>query len=133
MRNMFEKFSNVLYQWLYKSVGWCFSCLNRADLIKVHDGRSPLAPAITVLCNEGAALEVLSTGPDLFVEFVSNSDWPGQGFKATFQFQPLEALVTSDTPYTGESLQSSFVSNFCVIIDRFRRPVSFLVCEVVNR
>ncbi|KAG8335042.1 hypothetical protein J6590_077723 [Homalodisca vitripennis] len=77
-------------------------CLNRADLIKVHDGRSAHAPVITVLCNEGAALEVLSTGPDLYVEFLSNSDWPGQGFKATFQFQPLEATTTSDTPYTGK-------------------------------
>lgn len=66
------------------------SCLNRADLIRVYDGKSSSDPAIGVLCNEGTELEVLSTGPDLFIDFVANSDWPGQGFKASFQFQPIE-------------------------------------------
>ncbi|XP_012263526.1 suppressor of lurcher protein 1 [Athalia rosae] len=66
------------------------SCLNRADLIRVHDGRGTTAPSIAVLCNHAAEIEVLSTGADLFVEFVANSNWPGQGFKAVFQFQPLD-------------------------------------------
>lgn len=63
------------------------SCLNRADIIRVYDGKSSNDAAIQILCNEGMELEVLSTGSDLFVEFVANSDWPGQGFKASFQFQ----------------------------------------------
>ncbi|KAG5345509.1 NETO2 protein, partial [Acromyrmex charruanus] len=66
------------------------SCLNRADLIKVHDGTDSGAPTIAVLCNQGTEVEVLSTGPGLYVEFVANSEWPGQGFKAMFQFQPLD-------------------------------------------
>nr|XP_003705340.2 PREDICTED: dorsal-ventral patterning protein tolloid-like [Megachile rotundata] len=66
------------------------SCLNRADLIRVHDGTDSGAPTIAVLCNQGAEVEVLSTGSDLYVEFVANSEWPGQGFKAMFQFQPLD-------------------------------------------
>ncbi|XP_077266837.1 CUB domain-containing protein Sol1 isoform X1 [Temnothorax americanus] len=66
------------------------SCLNRADLIRVHDGTDSGAPTIAVLCNQGAEVEVLSTGPGLYVEFVANSEWPGQGFKAMFQFQPLD-------------------------------------------
>ncbi|XP_063913005.1 suppressor of lurcher protein 1 isoform X2 [Zophobas morio] len=66
------------------------SCLNRADLIRVFDGKTSADPAIRVLCNEGIELEVLSTGSDLFIEFVANSDWPGQGFKASFHFQPIE-------------------------------------------
>ncbi|XP_076547190.1 sol1 isoform X1 [Osmia lignaria lignaria] len=66
------------------------SCLNRADLIRVHDGRDSGAATIAVLCNQGAEVEVLSTGSDLYVEFVANSEWPGQGFKAMFQFQPLD-------------------------------------------
>ncbi|XP_044261813.1 suppressor of lurcher protein 1 isoform X1 [Tribolium madens] len=66
------------------------SCLNRADLIRVYDGKTSADPAIRVLCNEGTELEVLSTGSDLLIEFVANSDWPGQGFKASFQFQPME-------------------------------------------
>ncbi|XP_068083514.1 suppressor of lurcher protein 1-like [Anabrus simplex] len=78
------------------------SCLNRADVIKVWDGRSSLAPAITVLCNEGSELEVLSTGPDLYIEFLANSEWPGQGFKANFQFQPGDFTI-SDIPSTDQS------------------------------
>nr|KAF7410930.1 hypothetical protein H0235_013537 [Vespula pensylvanica] len=68
----------------------CVGCLNRADLIRVHDGTDSGTPTIAVLCNQGAEVEVLSTGPDLYVEFVANSEWPGQGFKAMFQFQPLD-------------------------------------------
>jgi hypothetical protein len=70
-------------------------------VIKVFDGRSSSAPAITVLCNEGSELEVLSTGPDLYIEFVANSEWPGQGFKASFQFQAMDS-ITSDSPSTGQ-------------------------------
>lgn len=68
----------------------CFSCLNRADLIRIYDGRTSSDPSIGVLCNQGTELEVLSTGSELFIEFVANSDMPGQGFKAIFQFQPIE-------------------------------------------
>jgi len=67
-----------------------YSCLNRADLIRVHDGTDSGAPTIAVLCNQGTEVEVLSTGPGLYIEFVANSEWPGQGFKAMFQFQPLD-------------------------------------------
>lgn len=74
----------------------CYSCLNRADLIKVHDGTDSGAPTIAVLCNQGAEVEVLSTGSDLYVEFVANSKWPDQGFKAMFQFQPLD-----EAPHPG--------------------------------
>uniref|UniRef100_A0ABD2W3R3 CUB domain-containing protein n=2 Tax=Trichogramma kaykai TaxID=54128 RepID=A0ABD2W3R3_9HYME len=70
------------------------SCLNRADLIRVYDGSDQAYPAIAVLCNEDSEVEILSTGPDLLVDFVANSKWPGQGFKATFQFQPVDDHVT---------------------------------------
>lgn len=30
----------------------CFSCLNRADIIKVFDGRLSTAPVLAMLCNE---------------------------------------------------------------------------------
>ncbi|TGZ47926.1 Uncharacterized protein DBV15_07603 [Temnothorax longispinosus] len=76
---------NIRCSYLFRA-----SCLNRADLIRVHDGTDSGAPTIAVLCNQGAEVEVLSTGPGLYVEFVANSEWPGQGFKAMFQFQPLD-------------------------------------------
>ncbi|KAK0090571.1 hypothetical protein PV326_004093 [Microctonus aethiopoides] len=80
---------------LYQRLTHVPNCLNRADLIKVHDGPRPETPTIAVLCNQDAEVEVLSTGSDLYVEFVANSEWPGQGFKAIFQFQPLD-----DTPHS---------------------------------
>jgi hypothetical protein len=93
--------TTALYRTVTAQHPSCCSCLNRADVIKVFDGRSSSAPAITVLCNEGSELEVLSTGPDLYIEFVANSEWPGQGFKASFQFQATDS-ITSDSPSTGQ-------------------------------
>lgn len=69
--------------------------MNRADLIRVHDGMDSAAPTIEVLCNQGAEVEVLSTGPYLYLEFVANSEWPGQGFKAIFEFQPVDDTIHS--------------------------------------
>ncbi|XP_021203345.1 suppressor of lurcher protein 1 [Bombyx mori] len=63
------------------------SCLNRADIIKVFDGRTSTAPVLAMLCNELIGFEILSTGPELLVQFTANSDTPGQGFKASYQFQ----------------------------------------------
>ncbi|GJQ82540.1 hypothetical protein Trydic_g12996 [Trypoxylus dichotomus] len=63
------------------------SCLNRADIIRIYDGSTSSDPAIKFLCNEGTEMEIFSKGPNLFIEFVANSDWPGQGFKAKYQFQ----------------------------------------------
>ncbi|XP_041989249.1 suppressor of lurcher protein 1-like [Aricia agestis] len=62
------------------------SCLNRADIIKVFDGKTSNAPVIALLCNEILGYEVLSTGPELLVQFTANSNTPGQGFKAKYQF-----------------------------------------------
>lgn len=75
---------------LFLTNSFVFSCVERADIIKVYDGTTSSDPAIKILCNEGSEKEILSTGSDLFVEFVSNSDWPGQGFKASYQFLPIE-------------------------------------------
>ncbi|XP_028160311.1 suppressor of lurcher protein 1-like [Ostrinia furnacalis] len=63
------------------------SCLNRADIIKVFDGRLATAPVLAMICNEVIGYEVLSSGPDLLVQFTANSNTPGQGFKASYQFQ----------------------------------------------
>ncbi|KAK6627863.1 hypothetical protein RUM44_010343 [Polyplax serrata] len=65
-------------------------CLNRADLIRIYDGGSSTFPVIRYLCNELSAVEILSTGPDLYIEFVANSEWPGQGFKANYKFQTFD-------------------------------------------
>ncbi|PZC72242.1 hypothetical protein B5X24_HaOG211669 [Helicoverpa armigera] len=67
---------------------WLLGCLRRADIIKVFDGRDTNSPAIAMLCNELTGYEVLSTGPALVIQFTANSATPGQGFAATFLFQP---------------------------------------------
>lgn len=82
------------------------SCLDRADLIRIHDGASTTEPTIAVLCNHATEVEVLSTGPDLYIEFVANSEWPGQGFKAMFQFQVLDDLPNSGMFYKLNSFFS---------------------------
>ncbi|KAL4707265.1 hypothetical protein ACJJTC_019803 [Scirpophaga incertulas] len=63
------------------------SCLNRADIIKVFDGRQSTAPVLALICNEVVGYEILSSGSDLLVQFTANSNTPGQGFKASYQFQ----------------------------------------------
>lgn len=74
----------------------------------MYDGKSSNDAAIQILCNEGTELEVLSTGSNLFVEFVANSDWPGQGFKASFQFQ------SSDDNSIGNGKSSCTTLTFVV-------------------
>lgn len=37
-------------------------------------------------------MEIFSTGPNLYVEFIANDHWPGQGFKATYYFQHVNEL-----------------------------------------
>ncbi|XP_049799339.1 suppressor of lurcher protein 1-like [Schistocerca nitens] len=63
------------------------SCLESPDMVSVFDGPSPSAAAVAVLCDEASHLEVLSTGSSLYVELTARSRWPGQGFRASFQFQ----------------------------------------------
>ncbi|XP_047531622.1 suppressor of lurcher protein 1-like isoform X2 [Vanessa atalanta] len=62
------------------------SCLNRADIIKVFDGKTSTAPVIAMLCNEIVGYEILSTGPEVLIQFTANSNIQGQGFKASYQF-----------------------------------------------
>ena len=92
-----------------------FSCLNRADLIKVYDGGSSEYPVIRSLCNEISQVEILSTGPDLYIEFVANSEWPGQGFKANYHFQNLDGIHINgkytDTIYTLTIMTSPIMTS----------------------
>ncbi|KAL1436046.1 hypothetical protein MTO96_010802 [Rhipicephalus appendiculatus] len=70
-----------------------FSCFNSPDVILVHDGRDGSAPVIGQLCNRNVWVEMMSTGPDLYVTFSAQSHFPGRGFMAKYIF--------SETPYNG--------------------------------
>lgn len=58
----------------------------------MHDGHSALATMVLLLCNEISGVEIFSTGPNLYVEFIANDQWPGQGFKATYYIQSVNEL-----------------------------------------
>ncbi|XP_053202836.1 suppressor of lurcher protein 1-like [Panonychus citri] len=63
------------------------SCLNSPDVIYIHDGGNQSGPVIGQLCNTNTFVELVSTGPDLYIQFVSKSHAPGQGFKGKFFFE----------------------------------------------
>ncbi|XP_064473488.1 suppressor of lurcher protein 1-like [Ornithodoros turicata] len=79
------------------------SCLNSPDVIIVHDGKDRSARVIGQFCNANYYVELLSSGPDLLVEFISRSHFPEQGFKATYHFEEHHHAV--DAPST-ELLQA---------------------------
>ncbi|GIZ04353.1 CUB domain-containing protein [Caerostris extrusa] len=62
------------------------SCLNSPDVIMVYDGSNKSAPIIGHLCNTNTFVEIVSSASDLFIEFLSRSHFPGQGFKASYLF-----------------------------------------------
>ncbi|XP_015788200.1 suppressor of lurcher protein 1-like [Tetranychus urticae] len=68
------------------------SCLNSPDVIYVHDGGNQSGPVIGQLCNTNTFVELVSTGPDLYIQFLSKSHFPGQGFKGRFFFETLPSL-----------------------------------------
>ncbi|XP_035710447.1 suppressor of lurcher protein 1 [Folsomia candida] len=63
-----------------------YSCLNKTDVLRVIDGSNPNSPIIALICNEEKDYEILSSGPHLQVEFLANSDSPGTGFRAKYQY-----------------------------------------------
>jgi len=74
--------------------------------VRVHDGAVWMAPVIAALCNQAYQLEVLSTGPDLLVRLSARSPNPGQGFKATFEFEAtLDDLQNLDPKQSGNLKQ----------------------------
>ncbi|CAH2040678.1 unnamed protein product, partial [Iphiclides podalirius] len=83
------------------------SCLNRADVIKVYDGRSSADPVLSIICNEIVGYEILSTGAELLVQFTANSNISGQGFKARYQFQ-MEDNSSADLNTLKKTIDESF-------------------------
>ncbi|KAI5712255.1 hypothetical protein M8J75_006997 [Diaphorina citri] len=98
------------------------SCINRADYIKVHDGRTASYPAIGLYCNQGSHIEILSTGSELYIEFVSHSVEPGQGFRAKFQFQNDHALKSSTKKIHHHSIGSPTFSSATVASTTMLEP-----------
>ncbi|KAL3245117.1 hypothetical protein MRX96_018256 [Rhipicephalus microplus] len=81
-----------------------YSCLTSPDTIVVYDGKDLTARVIAQFCNTHYFVELLSTGPDILVEFVSRSISPGQGFKASYHFE--EELHYAEGGPSSELLQA---------------------------
>lgn len=85
----------------------CLSCLNSPDVIYVHDGDDKTAAVIGQLCNTNTFVELVSSANHLYMEFVSRSHFPGQGFKGRFYFETIAPIITSSVSQTrtlpGES------------------------------
>ncbi|KAL1419251.1 hypothetical protein MTO96_005345 [Rhipicephalus appendiculatus] len=79
-------------------------CLTSPDAIVVYDGKDLTARVIAQFCNTHYFVELLSTGPDMMVEFVSRSQSPGQGFKASYHFE--EELHYAEGGPSSELLQA---------------------------
>jgi hypothetical protein len=88
------------------------SCLDSRDSITVYDGRNSQAPMIAQLCNNNRFVNVISTGPDLFIEFSAGlpllpqslSNF-AQGFQAKYYFY--SNTDTSNTYFRGSRPGSS--------------------------
>ncbi|XKL62079.1 hypothetical protein PGB90_001912 [Kerria lacca] len=89
------------------------SCINREDVIRVHDGYSFTAATILVLCNEISGVEIFSTGSNLYVEFIANDHWPGQGFKASYYFQHINEMQNFNEVQQAGSCDSYIRSTEC--------------------
>lgn len=81
------------------------SCLTSPDVIYVHDGSNESYPLIGLLCNTNTFVELVSTGPELFINFQSRSHAQGQGFKGRFIFEsgPISSSNHLEIPSTGEN------------------------------
>ncbi|XP_058807855.1 dorsal-ventral patterning protein tolloid-like [Phymastichus coffea] len=101
------------------------SCLNRADLIRIHDGGDTDRPTISVLCNQDTEVEVLSTGPELLIDFVANSKWPGQGFKATFQFQPIDDHLAEPDKLVPSGSRRSLIGPAVSATSEYQQPPAY--------
>ena len=78
---------------------YCFSCSDSPDFIVVRDGGDATAPVIAQYCNTLNGVEIISSGEDLYIEFIVDGKKQKQGFAATFEFIP-ENQIAPEKPHT---------------------------------
>ena len=83
------------------------SCLLSPDVILINDGLNNSATLIGHLCNSDSFVEIVSSDHHVHVQFISKSLFPGQGFRASYQFEevlPPAALVSTNLFPAGKQL-----------------------------
>ena len=63
-----------------------FSCSSSPDTIMVRDGVDATAPVIAQYCNTRNGELIISSGENMYIEFLVDGRKQRQGFAATFQF-----------------------------------------------
>ncbi|WAR08979.1 DMBT1-like protein, partial [Mya arenaria] len=83
------------------------SCDNSEDVIKVYDGANDSAKLIKQFCDTHNHEEIYSSGPYMYVEFMSDDFHEKQGFAAEFQFVNLllKCKCTSKKETKSNNLQ----------------------------
>ncbi|CAH1408051.1 unnamed protein product [Nezara viridula] len=94
------------------------SCLDREDVIKVHDGGSALSPVIAVLCNQMSRTEIISSSHQIFIEMATSSYWPGHGFVASYHFLTLESRPEDEENKAVEGPAVSATRYSCEVLIR---------------
>lgn len=79
------------------------SCLDSTDSITVYDGRNTQSHIIAQLCNNNRFVNVISTGPDLYIEFVAGLSASSPSFSSS---------SSSSSPTHSSSSSSSSRVNF---------------------
>ncbi len=81
------------------------SCRYSPDVILVYDGRDEKSPLIAQLCNQESYVQIISSGPDLYIEFKSGSSPPAyNGFKASYVFESNQTYFHSRSSLTTSTL-----------------------------
>lgn len=90
---------------------WClvldfgYSCRYSEDVILVYDGRDSKSPLIAQLCNRESFVQIISSGPDLYIEFKTGSSPPiYNGFKASYRFESNQTNIQLMPPITTSTV-----------------------------
>jgi len=74
-------------------------------VIYIYDGLNKSSPLIGQLCNINTYVELVSNGPELYIDFIAKSHFPGQGFKARFAFEKFSSNSRINIPSTGNYIK----------------------------
>lgn len=78
-----------------------YSCINLSDKITVYDGKtaSDKTSIIDVYCSEKMNKKIISSGPNLLIEFESSSNRTSNGFSAKYRFTAAQSRYHSVTSF----------------------------------
>ncbi len=76
----------------------CFSCADSPDFILVRDGVDSTGPVIAQYCNTRNGEQVISSGRNIYIDFIVDERKQRQGFAATFEYIKAESIPQKTGP-----------------------------------